>query len=774
MNRRPLISYAVVACVLALTAAPAAAQSTWIGGLFPGPPDPNNWDDPDNWSGDVPSSILGGIVNSTAFPAIGTGTNAVAITLDIGIDNNPVGPGGPRALVVMNNSNLTVGQGLRVGNVTGLVNARGQLTGSSFGLTVGDELLVGIVDGDGNATGAVAASNVETPFAVLLQIGVSDRAGIANGSLVDTTGTGSLTTSGVRAEIGVADDTGNATGLLRGVSLDASGTSLDIGVAGAEGSADGTLEAFGNFLADALRVGVSNGAGNANGSVVDTTGTGSLLGNLEAKIGVADDSGSATGLLQIGSLDVSTTNLDIGFATSMGSADGMVEAAGVVSARRLEVGINQGSGVVTGSLTAAGGLTVELGLNVGVVSSFFGSDATGDATGTVTAVGVNSTSTMDFLGIGVSFGEGNADGSVVNLLGTGLLTVDGQARIGVARDMGNAMGLLRGVSLDASGTELQIGVAEAAGFAVGTLEAFGDVSANEMIVGVSDGAGTANGTLEATGTVSATGLVDVGVSEASGAATGSLTAGSGLMVGGRLQVGVAEGAGNADGTLEATGGLTVELGLNVGVVSSVFGSDATGDATGRLILHDNMTATVMTVGRSSGVGTAIGEITLDNAIITVEDITLGEGSNVMFDIDGFLRGDEYGAIDVDSAAFVFGGVAEARFNFIPTAGTHQFDLIRGPTIQPTFYVDGTSFNVFGLDSGFTWFTDLVTESAMRVFRLTIEGDPVGDGNTGDGNGGDGNGGGGGGNGVVPEPMTATLALMGLGVLGMATRRRVAA
>jgi len=42
----------------------------------------------------------------------------------------------------------------------------------------------------------------------------------------------------------------------------------------------------------------------------------------------------------------------------------------------------------------------------------------------------------------------------------------------------------------------------------------------------------------------------------------------------------------------------------------------------------------------------------------------------------------------------------------------------------------------------------------------------------DGNqGGGGNNGGGGGNNIVPEPITATLGLMGLGVLGMASRRR---
>ena len=204
------------------------------------------------------------------------------------------------------------------------------------------------------------------------------------------------------------------------------------------------------------------------------------------------------------------------------------------------------------------------------------------------------------------------------------------------------------------------------------------------------------------------------------------------------------------GTVEALGIVSGRV-VQVGV--SELG--ATGAATGRLILHDDMTATMMTVGRnlSGSGGPAIGEVTLDNAILTVDEIILGEGSDTLFHIDGLLRGDEYGAINAFNVTlFDLPGesMGQAMFNCVPTLGTHHFDLIIAPLLAGPSGINGTfsEFNVLGLDPMFTWSTGYVTEFNVDFFRLTITS-------------------------TIPEPITAVLGLMGLGVLGMATRRRAA-
>ncbi len=149
-------------------------------------------------------------------------------------------------------------------------------------------------------------------------------------------------------------------------------------------------------------------------------------------------------------------------------------------------------------------------------------------------------------------------------------------------------------------------------------------------------------------------------------------------------------------------------------------------------------------------GAAIGEVTLDNAILNLDDLKLGEGSDVTFNIDGMLRGDEYGAIDALNV-MLFGlpgqSMGQALFNFLPSAGAHHFDLIMAPLLAGSG-INGmfSDFDVFGLDPMFTWSTAYLTESNVDIFRLTI---------------------------TVPEPDTAVLVLMALGVLVMARRRRAA-
>lgn len=411
-------------------------------------------------------------------------------------------------------------------------------------------------------------------------------------------------------------------------------------------------------------------------------------------------------------------------------------------------------GAATGELTSGGLLTVFTGQDmlVGIVST----DAGGDAMGTVTAQDGAMVTTS--LIIGTSGGAGNADGTVVDTLGTGMWS-SFQTEIGVARDSGNATGLLDVGSLELN-SSLFVGIAAGGGDGTGTVTAASVNSSGgqliPMSIGVSLGVGNANGSVVDTtgaGSLTAAGP-QIGVVQSSGNATGLLQVGS-LDASdpdkiGTMRIGVVDvdASGTADGTVEALGIVSARV-VQLGV--SELG--ATGTATGRLILHDDMTASMMMVGRnlSGSGGQAIGEITLDKAIITVGALTLGEGSDVSFNIDGFLRGDEYGAIDAISATLFDepdGSVGQAMFNFVPTMGVHHFDLITAPFLFGFIGITGTfsDFDVLDLDPEFSWFTEHVFENDNEIFRLTISSN-------------------------VPEPITATLGLMSIGMLGMATRRR---
>ena len=623
MNRLRVISFAAAASVLALLATPALAQDfIWID------PGTDLWFDGTNWDlGVFPPAATGNAFVNNGGTAVANVLGALGVQdLTVGLSNGVTGGGGGSGTVQANATNTAIGRDLFVGRIFGIGsgNILGTLTTSNT-LTVGQDLSVGLLDG--GAPGSVATGMVTTGGPLNMpggdvNVGVSNAPGNANG--VVTTG-GPFNMSGVLVNIGVSNEFGN----------------------------------------------------NANGSVIDMSGTGLLTAGA-VSVGEADEGvGDGTGLLEVGSLNVTGT-LKIGFMESNGgNADGTVTATGAVSVGSLRVGhgatfgTNLGIRTGMGQLTAEGGLTVGDRLNVGLIDGDTKNFVV--ATGIVTAAGVNSLGVMNSVNIGSSFGIGDADGTVIDTSGTGLLDV------------------------------------------------------------LFD--------------------VDVGVhSNVAGIATGLLEIGS-LSIGENLQIGVADKGGNADGTVEAFGTVSAKA-VKVGVSEL----DSTGAATGRLILHDDMVATSMTVGRNldgSG-GPAIGEVTLDNAILTVGSITLGEGSDVTFNIDGLLRGDEYGAIDAGIATLFDepdGSMGQALFTFIPTLGTHHFDLITAPFGLGTIPLPGivgtfSNFDVIDLDPDFKWFTEHVFENNFEIFRLTITSN-------------------------VPEPVTAVFGLMGLGVLGMATRRRAA-
>ena len=875
MNRRTLIAYAAVACVLALTAAPASAQTSWDAGT-------DDWFDPTKWTNGVPTSTTDTIVNNGGTAqanAVGAVTQDLTIGLSSGVGNNDSGT------VQVNGFDLSIGRDLFVGRIfgTGNGNILGTLTTSNT-LTVGQDLSVGLLDGGapgsvatgvvttggplnmlggdvnvgvsnapGNAIGVVTTGGPFNMSGVFVNIGVSTEFGNnANGSVIDLSGTGLLTAGAV--SVGEANEgIGDGTGLLEVGSLNVTGT-LKIGFMESNGgNADGTVNATGAVAVDRLRVGhaatfapnlgirtgmgqltadggltvgdrlnvglidgdtknhvvatgivtaagvnssgvmhsvnigSSFGIGDANGTVIDTSGTGELDVLFDVDVGVHSNvAGIATGLLEIGSLSIGE-RLRIGVADKDGNADGTVEAFGTVSAKEVKVGVSEldSTGAATGQLTVGDGLTAMFGVDIGVsngagnahgtviatsgtglltagaVSVGEANEGIGDGTGLLEVGSLNVTGTLK-IGFMESNG-GNADGTVN---ATGAVAVD-RLRVGHAATFAPNLGIRTGMGqLTADGgltvgDRLNVGLIDGDTknhvVATGIVTAAGVNSSGVMHsvnIGSSFGIGDANGTVidtSGTGELDVLFDVDVGVhSNVAGIATGLLEIGS-LSIGERLRIGVADKDGNADGTVEAFGTVSAKE-VKVGVSEL----DSTGAATGRLILHDDMVATSMIVGRnlSGSGGTAIGEVTLDNAILFLDDLMLGEGSDVTFNIDGLLRGDEYGAINA-LTAMLLGlpgeSMGQALFNFLPSAGTHHFDLIIAPILAAgSSGINGTfsDFDVLGLDAGFTWSTAYVTEFNFDFFRLTIAS-------------------------TVPEPDTVVLVLMGLGVLGMARRRRAA-
>jgi hypothetical protein len=421
---------------------------------------------------------------------------------------------------------------------------------------------------------------------------------------------------------------------------------------------------------------------------------------------------------------------------------GVVDVSGRLEmAGELLVGFNSdapnsgrlGNGkLIVESLTNIGSLGDRLA--VGVTKSF------GNARGVIDAPGVGDGVTVENVQVGVSIGSGGvAFGEVT--MGGGLTGLGGSLQVGV------------------SGNREPDKTSFAGGKATGDLTVLG-------------------------GDITGFDSVEIGTSFGPGAATGTLNARSLTGTGdGDLAIGVSSGTFNSIGGT-ATGEATFTTGtvsgfnnINVGV-----GGIGGGTANGTVLLENAIIiGTDMFVGgHQNPAASALGLVSLDQSLIDLSGSlflggpnALGGGSNLFFELDGLTRVDEYGAINANTA--FLDGMAAILFNFIPTVGVHTFDLIRTQTALGG--IDGdflTNPDIFGLDTSFTAVTDIVQDGSFDIYRLTIEStnDAVGDGNDDSDDAGD-IGGDPNDSQAVPEPITATLGLMGLATLGLATRRRAA-
>jgi hypothetical protein len=112
-----------------------------------------------------------------------------------------------------------------------------------------------------------------------------------------------------------------------------------------------------------------------------------------------------------------------------------------------------------------------------------------------------------------------------------------------------------------------------------------------------------------------------------------------------------------------------------------------------------------------------GDLSLDDSLLTVANaFTLGAGATLSIDIDGLLRGSEYGAIDAGLASLA--GILSIDLTDLAFAGdTFVFDLLR------TGGVDGISGDfgsllLTGLQGGFAAVAGVELDG-VEIYRLRL-------------------------------------------------------
>jgi hypothetical protein len=415
--------------------------------------------------------------------------------------------------------------------------------------------------------------------------------------------------------------------------------------------------------------------------------------------------------------------LVIGSGTS-GTGTGTVSSDGVeIRAGTFNVGtVFAGGSFADGVLTITGAGAQGSSANVGLILSPGG---TATATGRMSVDGALPL-TGGLLQVGQIFNAGR--GSLA------------QGQLSIGGDAGTAGGFFI-VGNVAPTSDAQVGSR-----AVGVLTVGGDLTlaAGTLVyVGTTPGAGSvvdggntfvdrAVGTVDVGGTLSFAGnpgFFRVGYT-AGGDAQGSMTAGavnSGGNQIGTMYVG-ASTTGQATGNFAAAGG-----DLRVG--NLYLGFTNGGTAEGRMALS-GMTLAADNVLAGSGAGATAhlslfdstatvfdqfrllaGELSLDNSLMSVGNVfTLGDAATLRIDIDGLLRGDEYGAIDAGLANLA-GALAVDFTDFLPVGDTMVFDLLRSGGADGILG-DFGAFFFTGLQAGYSVFAGVELDG-VEVYRLRV-------------------------------------------------------
>jgi hypothetical protein len=193
----------------------------------------------------------------------------------------------------------------------------------------------------------------------------------------------------------------------------------------------------------------------------------------------------------------------------------------------------------------------------------------------------------------------------------------------------------------------------------------------------------------------------IGTSGANGQASGSLTAGGGDLRVGSLSVGTTN-SGIADGYLQLSGADlsadNVSAGVGTGGTANIRLTNSDADVAGSFTLLG-------------------GQLVLERSLLSVGGLfTLGDGATLQIDVEGMLRGVQYGAIDANQAAL--NDILSVDFtNFEPFGNTMVFDLLRSGSADGIFD-DFNSFMFTGLQSGYSVFAGIELDG-VEVYRLRV-------------------------------------------------------
>ncbi len=485
----------------------------------------------------------------------------------------------------------------------------------------------------------------------------------------------------------------------------------------------------GTFQLDGIDLNISRDL-NVAGSAVPSTGNAASVGMASIINPTAVQIGN---FVRVGSAEFNsdqTINADAAL-TIEGTAGVTAVNFGshflVGNAALTEGGSGSTSSIVKGaaSLRDLDTLTINRAPHVGIATLTADTDAPHvEGTGELTIDNVTTEVSMDRLDVGIALSNSNATGTatangVITITDVTSLRIGDELTVGSSRaerpgiDGVNSTDIVANGSLTVinvaamqSGDSWDIGVARVTGSS--------GVGDNPIV----NGSSTADGQVTLINTNARSGRIEVGTASSS-TSEGQLTA-----------------------TVDANGTLTlIDSSLDVG------------GSRGLLI----GTALVTGIANPDS-QRAVGLVELDQSFANMRQLQLGDGSDdfaddggtLLFHLDGTTRatlgtaGDPgiYSAIDAIDA--MLEGTIVADFDFVPTAGTHHFDLLT--TADLTALDDTTaSFLVQDLNPGFTVDFFGVVEDNVDIVRLTISGTPVDVT-------------------AVPEPASAGLVVLGAGLL----------
>ena len=471
------------------------------------------------------------------------------------------------------------------------------------------------------------------------------------------------------------------------------------------GTADGTLNVAGNVsgfgIAGVGLVGFGN-AGNATGNV--TIG-GSFEGNL-LQIGTSSGSGDAVGTVEVGT-GIGSVGLVVVGGNGSSASSGTPSAVGelIVNAGGIQgtgsdmrIGTNSAPGSAMGTVTVDGGISNFSDVEVGraLLSSVSG-QTTGTATGSLNIQNGNLTGdSTGNLSVGRTNNNGDTDAANGALTVAGNVSGFGIAGVGLV-GFGNAGNATGNVTIGGSfeGNLLQIGTSSGSGDAVGTVEVGTGIGSVGLVVVGGNGSSASSGTPSAVGEL----IVNAGGIQGTGS---------------DMRIGTNSAPGSAVGTVTVDGGISNFDNVEVG--RTAFDA-AAGTASGALTLtNGGLSATNLKVGvteaPSSAIATGVLDIN-DNAVVITNDLLLGDGSNVMLDIQGLS---DFGNFNVGGG--VLGGVLDVDFFFTPTIGDF-FDLIVSGSLNG---LSGgfDSVNITGLAPATPiTFGVALNSSNVEVYRLQI-------------------------------------------------------